>query len=191
MAESRGGHRNKVRIIGGKWKGRKLRVAGDAVRPTPDRARVTLFNWLAAELSGTRVLDLFAGTGVLGFEALSRGAAHATLVDRDPAVLALLARHRELLEADATVERADAIAWIDAQAPTQRWDVAFLDPPFGSSVLATAIELVAGHLSPGGTLYVEHDANFDLDREAAAAGLAVAKRSRAGAVHYALLRDTG
>ncbi len=178
---------SRVRIIGGKWKGRKLDIASPDIRSTPARARVTLFNWLAAELPGARVLDLFAGTGVLGFEALSRGAAHATLIDRDPAAARLLARHRDLLGAEAVVKRADAVRWLSRPAADQRWDVVFLDPPFGSPLLTLALAEVANRLTATGVVYVESDAGFDFEA-AHPGGLTPAQTSRAGAVRYGLLR---
>ena len=180
--------RVQVRIIGGKWRGRKLQVAGDSVRPTPDRARVTLFNWLGAELPGAQVLDLFAGTGVLGFEALSRGADHATFVDNDGDAIDNLLRHRTRLEAAAAIEHADAKRWLASQSSDRRWDVVFLDPPFDSQLLATAVAAAAGHLSEEGFVYAESNDTFDWDSAAAASGLRIWRRSRAGAVRYGLLR---
>jgi len=180
--------RAQVRIIGGKWRGRKLRVAGPSIRPSPDRARVTLFNWLAATIPGTRVLDLFAGSGVLGFEALSRGAEHATFVDSSDAAIGHLTRHRAMLDAvDATIVRADAIEWLSNQPLDERWDVVFLDPPFESSLLPATIATAARHLTTSGVVYAESDATFDLDSAARAAGLSVLRQSRAGAVRYGLL----
>ena len=183
-------NRNKVRIIGGMWRGRKLKVAGDQVRPTPDRARVTLFNWLLADLPGTRVLDLFAGTGVLGFEALSRGAVHATFVEHNRAACALLTSHRDMLGASASINRLDARQWLAQRSPVERWDIVFLDPPFDSPLLSQTVSAVAGRLTPGGTVYVESDETFDLPAAAQSAGLTVARTSRAGAVCYGLLRNT-
>ncbi len=179
---------HRIRIIGGQWRGRKLEIASAGIRPTPDRARVTLFNWLAAELPGARVLDLFAGTGVLGFEALSRGAAHAVLVDRDRSAARLLAKHRELLGARATVEQADALRWLQRQAPERQWDVAFLDPPFDSALLAEAIAAMATRLTTNGVIYAEADAGFDFADSSRLAGLSPWRTSSAGAVRYALLR---
>lgn len=173
-----------VRIIGGKWKGRKLRIAA-GVRPTPDRVRETLFNWLAAELRGTRVLDLFAGTGAFGFEALSRGAQHAVLVESNRAAARLLATQRDALGAAAAVEQADALDWLGRSA--ERWHVAFLDPPFDSGLLRPALAAVSARLTTPGLVYVE--AEEDLDAlDVAAAGLAVHRAGRAGAVRYGLLR---
>ena len=180
--------RVKVRIIGGKWKGRKLQVAGHSIRPTPDRARVTLFNWLAADLPGANVLDLFAGTGALGFEALSRGADHATFVDNDGDAIGHLLRQRTRLDAAAGIEQADALRWLASQSSDQRWDVVFLDPPFDSSLLATAVAAAAGHLSEQGIIYAESNDAFDWDGAAAASGLQIWRHSRAGAVRYGLLR---
>lgn len=178
-----------VRIIGGKWRGRKLQVAGPSIRPSPDRARVTLFNWLAADLVGARVLDLFAGTGVLGFEALSRGAGQATFVDKSAAAINYLGRHQALLDAaDATIVHADALPWLASQPADRRWDVVFLDPPFDSALLPTALDAVAGRLADNGVVYAESDAALDWNATAAAAGLAVLRQSRAGAVGYGLLR---
>ncbi len=179
---------NRVRIIGGKWKGRKLAVAGDPIRPTPDRARVTLFNWLARDLAFARVLDLFAGTGVLGFEALSRGAAHSTFIDRDRHASQLLARHRDELGAPATVVCADALHWLRGQPPDALWDVVFLDPPFASKLLEAALPEAAARITANGVLYVEADARFDFHTAELLTGLSATRTSRAGASHYGLLR---
>lgn len=163
-------------------------MAGSSIRPTPDRARVTLFNWLGAELAGARVLDLFAGTGALGFEALSRGAVHATFVDNNRDAIEHLLRHRARLDAAADIEHADATQWLASQPSDQRWDVVFLDPPFDSPLLATAVVAAAGHLSEQGIIYAESDDTFDWDGAAAALGLRIWRHSRAGAVRYGLLR---
>ena len=179
---------NRVRIIGGKWKGRKLAVAGERIRPTPDRARVTLFNWLARDLACARVLDLFAGTGVLGFEALSRGAAHSTFIDRDSHAWQLLAKHRDELGAPATVVCADALHWLRGQPPDALWDVVFLDPPFASKLLEAALPEAAARITANGVLYVEADASFDFETIERLTGLSATRTSRAGAAHYGLLR---
>ena len=176
-----------VRIIGGKWKGRKLRVAA-GVRPTPDRAKVTLFNWLATTLPGARVLDLFAGTGALGFEALSRGAASAILVERDRNRARLLAAGRAALDADdASVECASALPWLARQPPDAHWDVVFLDPPFDADLHAQAVAEVAPRLAAGGVVYVEAAAGARLAELALGTGLEVRRESRAGEVRYGLL----
>ena len=178
---------SQVRIIGGKWKGRKLPVAA-GVRPTPDRAKVTLFNWLAPTLAGSRVLDLFAGTGALGFEALSRGAAAATLVERDPLAARLLAAQRVTLDADAAaIVCASALPWLARQPAQLRWDVVFLDPPFDAAAHALAVRAVAPRLAAGGVAYVEAGANVQLADLARQAGLVVRRESKAGGVCYGLL----
>ena len=174
-----------VRIIGGKWKGRKLRVA-NGVRPTPDRARETLFNWLASDVLQARVLDLFAGSGALGFEALSRGASHATLVDQDRATARLLRRHRDTLDGDAAVVCADAERWL-AHCGDQRWDVVFLDPPFAFSRWPQLLQRVVAQLHCGGIVYVESDDRFDQVIVGAGATLSLRRRSSAGLVRYGLL----
>ena len=173
-----------VRIIGGKWKARKLPVAA-GVRPTPDRVRETVFNWLARELPGTRVLDLFAGTGALGFEALSRGAEHAVLVERNRATARLLAAQRTVLRAAAMVEQADALEWLKRSG--ERWHVAFLDPPFDSGLLPAALSAVSTRLTPAGLVYVEAEDELGT-LDVGAAGFAMHRAGRAGAVHYGLLR---
>ena len=178
-----------VRIIGGKWKGRKLQVAGTSIRPTPDRVRVTLFNWLAAELTGARVLDLFAGTGALGFEALSRGAGHATFIDNNGGAIERLVRQRTRLgAAGVAIEHADALRWLTSQSSDRRWNVVFLDPPFESHLLATAIAAAAGHLADEGIVYAESDDAFDWEDAARTSGLGIWRHSKAGAVRYGLLR---
>jgi 16S rRNA (guanine966-N2)-methyltransferase len=146
-----------LRIIGGTWRGRKLRFPAAAeIRPTPDRVRETLFNWLGARTPGARCLDLFAGSGALGLEALSRGAAHVTFIERDEAAAhALRARLIEWQAQDARVERQDALKFLAGAA--QPFDIAFLDPPFGSELLAQATQRLAqgDWLRPGALLYVE------------------------------------
>jgi 16S rRNA (guanine966-N2)-methyltransferase len=154
---ARGAQARVLRIIGGAWRGRKLRFPRDAdIRPTPDRVRETLFNWLGARVPGARCLDLFAGSGALGLEALSRGAAQVTFVEHDTAAAREL--HARLAEWGAQggeVERADALRFLEGAA--RPFEVVFLDPPFASPLLGAAAALLEerGWLAPGALIYVE------------------------------------
>src|SRR6266513_792587 len=154
VAVKRAGRARVVRIIGGTWRGRKVRFpASAAIRPTPDRVRETLFNWLGTRTPGARALDLFAGSGALGLEALSRGASHVTFVEQDEAaVRALLA---EWQAGDARVVRADALRYLAGEA--RPFDLVFLDPPFASELLGEAARLLEERhwLKPGALIYVE------------------------------------
>ena len=171
---------HRLRIIGGAWRGRKLGIVAD-VRPTPDRVRETLFNWLRPDLHDAVVLDLFAGTGALGFEALSNGAAHATFVEQDKQIARALDAARDLLGANAEIERADASRWLERHAD-RTFDVIFLDPPFATTDYQRLVAKALLHLEPEGLLYVESDSPMNFDQ------LDVHRASRAGAVHYALYR---
>jgi len=146
-----------LRIIGGSWRGRRLRFpASPEIRPTPDRVRETLFNWLSLRVPGARCLDLFAGSGALGLEALSRGAAHVTFVERDAAAAhEIAARLAEWGAHAASVEHADARTFL--RTPAAPFDIVFLDPPFASELLAqTAARLEqGGFLTAGALVYVE------------------------------------
>ena len=156
-AAARAGGARVLRIIGGSWRGRRLRFPAVArIRPTPDRVRETLFNWLGARIVGARCLDLFAGSGALGLEALSRGAAHVTFVERDAsAARALRATLADWGGRDAQVEHRDALAFL-AHDP-RPVDVAFLDPPFAAGLLAEAAALLERHgwLGTSALIYVE------------------------------------
>jgi len=146
-----------LRIIGGTWRGRKLRFpAAAAIRPTPDRVRETLFNWLGAATAGARCLDAFAGSGALGLEALSRGAAHVTFIEQDAAaVAALRERLAEWGAGNALVVRTDALRHL-AAPPAHPYDIVFLDPPFAAGLLARAAALLEhGWLREGALVYVE------------------------------------
>jgi 16S rRNA (guanine966-N2)-methyltransferase len=151
---------HELRIIGGSWRGRKLRVAAlPALRPTPDRVRETLFNWLRERVRGARCLDLFAGSGALGLEALSRGAAHVTFIEQEEAaVRELRARLTEWQAQGGEAERADALAFLAGTA--RPFDLAFIDPPFASALIARSCALLEerGWLSPGALVYVESPA---------------------------------
>ncbi|MBX3712789.1 MAG: 16S rRNA (guanine(966)-N(2))-methyltransferase RsmD [Lysobacter sp.] len=151
-----------VRIIGGHWRGTKLPVADLAgLRPTSDRVRETLFNWLQPMLPGARVLDLFAGSGALGLEAVSRGAREAVLVERDPALAANLRQIAVRLPDGDRVQVvcADALAWL-RDAPGG-FDLAFVDPPFAADLWRPALDAVAGRMAGDAWLYVEapHEAD--------------------------------
>ena len=176
-----------VRIIGGNWRGRKLRVA-DGVRPTPDRVRETLGNWLSERWAGARVLDLFAGSGALAFEALSRRASKALLVERDFETAQLLREHCERLRAPAAVQCAEAPKCLAQRPKWELWDVVFLDPPFGSGLLNKALATVAPRLATYGVVYVETDAPLE-DLDAEAAGLALVRSAQAGSVYYGLFEQ--
>jgi len=153
----RGASARVLRIIGGSWRGRRLRFPAAAlIRPTPDRVRETLFNWIGARIGGARCLDLFAGSGALGLEALSRGAAHVTFVERNAvAARELRARLAEWGAGDARVERGDALQFLAGAA--QAFDIAFLDPPFASGLLAAAAAALEakGWLTDAALIYVE------------------------------------
>ncbi len=149
---------NQVRIIAGRWRGRKLAFpAAEGLRPTPDRIRETLFNWLTGLVSGARCLDMFAGSGALGFEAASRGAGNVVMLERNPVVVQALQASRDRLESDAIeIHAADATQWVrGCDIP---FDLVFLDPPFSDSrLLADSIAaLEAGHcVKPGARIYLE------------------------------------
>jgi 16S rRNA (guanine966-N2)-methyltransferase len=147
---------NEVRIIGGKWKGRKLRFPDSAgLRPTLGRVRGSLFNWLAADIHGAVCLDLYAGSGALGFEALSRGASELVLVERNRKVAATLARNANLLAANAKVITATATKFLNTTSGP--WDLILLDPPFESLELDMVLELIATRelLTSHGQVYFE------------------------------------
>ncbi len=150
-----------VRIIGGRWRGTRL-VVGDrpGLRPTPDRVRETLFNWLQPVLPGARVLDLFAGSGALGLEALSRGAAQATLVESDTVLASALRDVTGRLEGGnaAHVIQAEALGWLATQPPAS-FDIAFLDPPFAGTFWDKALALLSTTLRDEAWLYLESPAD--------------------------------
>lgn len=154
-----------VRIIGGSLRGSKLPVPDmPGLRPSGDRARETLFNWLQAEVSGSKVLDVFAGSGALGFEAASRGAAEVQLVERDPQLAQSLRDSAKRLKADAIrVECADALSWL-ARPQNARYDLAFLDPPFHAGLWDAAARALVPWLEDRAWVYVElaRSAAFDV-----------------------------
>ena len=185
-----GGGRNRLRIIGGRWRGRRLAFPPrPALRPTPDRVRETLFNWLMPIIDGARCLDLFAGSGVLGMEALSRGAAQVVFVERDPACCAALRDNLALLDAEGgEVVQADVLGFL-AGAP-QRQDIVFVDPPYHAGLLGPACErLDSGWVGAGSLIYMERAA--DEPPPPLPAGWRVHREKRAGQVVYALLAVDG
>ena len=172
--------KNEVRIIGGQWKRSKLPVADrPGLRPTPDRVRETLFNWLGPDLSGWRVLDAFAGSGALGFEAASRGAGEVQMLESDAALVRGLAAVKLRLKADAVqVGSADALAWMARCAPA-RFELVLLDPPFDSKHFDAALAAAAPTVAPGGYLYLEAPREF----KDPPPGYLRHRHLRAGAVH--------
>ena len=174
-----------MRIIGGRWRGRKLAVTqAEQLRPTPDRVRVTLFNWLAPIIEGANCLDCFAGTGALGFEAVSRGAASAVLVESNGTVADALRTQAQKLEAgEVEIVRADIRDWLGRCG--RRFDIVFVDPPYKSDLgVKTCVQLLnGGHLAPGGVVYLESRTDQALLPE----GFTTRKEGRAGQVQYRLL----
>jgi 16S rRNA (guanine966-N2)-methyltransferase len=173
--------RNRVRIIGGQWRSRVIRFPPAAqLRPTPDRVRETLFNWLGQRLDGLACLDLFAGSGALGFEALSRGAVRVVMVESDRSVAAALRESANLLDAKgAEIVPGEAISFLDRGA--DRFDVVFLDPPFASDLAARAMQRLPSRLNPGARVYVEGAQALE-----PAPPWRALREDRAGAVRYGL-----
>lgn len=177
----------KVRLIGGRWRGTRLSVTdAPGLRPTSDRVRETLFNWLMPMLPGSRVLDLFAGSGALGLEALSRGAATAVLVERDAALAAALRAVAARLPGGeaASIVQGDALSWLATQ-PEGEYDLAFVDPPFAAALWEAVLPQVTARLRRDGWLYVEapHEADFALPSD-----WRLHREGRTREVRYALYR---
>jgi len=189
---------HQVRIIGGAWKRTPLPVL-DALglRPTPDRVRETVFNWINHQLPGewdtATVLDLFAGSGALGFEAASRGAASVTMIDNHGPAVRQLEANRDKLKADnITILRADALALArDMAVRGQRFDMIFLDPPYQQELLAKALPLCPALLKEGGLVYAEAETALSLEGDDAPewlAGWDIVRSDKAGMVYFHLLK---
>ena len=180
--------RNRLRIIGGQWRGRKLEFPSiAAIRPTPDRVRETVFNWLQNDIAGARCLDLFAGSGALGLEALSRGAATVEFIDCEPRIGQYLRETLQLLNtSQGNVHVADSLKWLATTEPP--FDVVFLDPPFGADVLPSVCQRLeqGGWLAPTALIYIECSATANLPQ--LPANWAVIKSKTAGQVGYHLAR---
>jgi 16S rRNA (guanine(966)-N(2))-methyltransferase RsmD len=181
---------NRVRIIGGRYRRTPIPVADRAqLRPTPDRVRETLFNWLSHrvhDLAAVRGLDLFAGSGALGFELASRGARQVVLVESDPELVRRLVALRDRLGAhEVEVIHGDAIQ-VARELPPASFDLVFVDPPYREPLLAPALELARGLLAPGGSIYAEAEAALK-DSQLQALGLQAVRSGRAGRVHFHLL----
>ena len=182
---------HRVRIVGGRWKRTPLSVPQVAgLRPTPDRVRETLVNWLGQDLSGLRCLDAFAGSGALGLEAASRGAAHVLMIERDRVALAAIRSAIERLggtQAQVELVSGDALAEMQRRSAVgERFDLVFLDPPFGDeALLVEALRRLPPLLAPGALVYVETAEAWPGSDPPAQ--FRVARAGRAGAVHYHLL----
>lgn len=180
---------NQLRIIAGVWRGRRLAFAPvPGLRPTADRIRETLFNWLGPVIGDARCLDLYAGSGALGFEAASRGAADVVMVENNPVVARTLREQRQLLDAGRVqIIEADVGAWLQSAAAP--FDIVFLDPPFHAGQLPGCISLLEkqGWLATPAWIYIEAERHLDL----VLPDCWEAYRSkRAGQVAYRLLRRT-
>jgi 16S rRNA (guanine966-N2)-methyltransferase len=180
-----------IRIIGGQYKRSKLPVANKpGLRPTPDRVRETLFNWLGQDLTGWRCVDVFAGTGALGFEAASRGAAEVLLCEQDAGLVAQLKALQTKLHADMVkVERGDGVSVLRRLSPASM-QLVFLDPPFDSPLFEPALKAAAQAVAEPGYVYLEAPAAW-ADEALAAYGLQVHRSGKAGAVFFHLLVRKG
>ncbi|HEX9396392.1 MAG TPA: 16S rRNA (guanine(966)-N(2))-methyltransferase RsmD [Burkholderiales bacterium] len=176
------GHPGKIRIIGGEWRGRRIAVsARPDLRPTPDRVRETLFNWLGQRLDGLTCLDLFAGSGALGFEAASRGAARVVMVEQDRQAFAQLRQTLQMLgPKNIELVAGEALAYVGRAG--ERFDVVFLDPPFRQNAPAALLAHLPARLAEGARVYLEAGAPLD-----APGPWRELRRARAGQVSYQLL----
>ena len=180
-----------VRIIAGSWRSRRISFPSvEGLRPTPDRVRETLFNWLGHDLEGFRCLDLYAGSGALGFEALSRGGGPVVMVERDGTAYRALESNAQLLgAAQLELVRGDALEFVKRLAAAagassaRRFDLVFLDPPFDAGLPADMLSLLKTVLAPGGRIYVESGRPIECS-----APWVVEKSGRAGQVYFQLMR---
>lgn len=158
--------RGQCRIIGGKWRGRNIKFNdAEGLRPTTDRIRETVFNWLQPYIQGSCCLDAFAGSGVLGFEALSRGAEEVVFIEQNQTTVKSLKENIQLLEAHSgSINHADTLGWLAAASKNKPFDLVFLDPPFHSNLLAKSSALLnsGGILAEDAIIYVEHAADAEI-----------------------------
>ncbi|OGT59066.1 MAG: 16S rRNA (guanine(966)-N(2))-methyltransferase RsmD [Gammaproteobacteria bacterium RIFCSPHIGHO2_12_FULL_42_10] len=177
-----------VRIIAGTWRSRRLNVIDQAmVRPTPDRVRETLFNWLAPCLPGKRCLDLFAGSGVLGFEALSRGASHTLMIDQSSAVIEALKTTAKQLKAEELVKIEQANIPQQLQTITQPFDIIFLDPPYQSDLLFPTCQSLEKHGYLANPAYIYLEAGEKISEDQLPENWQIIKQQKAGQIFYYLL----
>jgi 16S rRNA (guanine(966)-N(2))-methyltransferase RsmD len=177
-----------IRIIGGLWKRTRLSVGDQpGLRPTPDRVRETLFNWLGQDLSGLRCVDAFAGTGALGLEAASRGATEVLLIERDAGLFRQLLATKTRLQANQLrIEQGDGVAWLRRVVPGSQ-DLILLDPPFDADLFEPALKAAVLALAAEGSIYLEAPRAWGED-ELADLGLVLHRHGKAGMVHYHLLK---
>jgi len=177
-----------IRVIGGKWRGRKITFQSHAtLRPTPDRVRETLFNWLASSIQGGKCLDLFAGSGILGFEALSRGSSTVTAVEEHPKSCQSMLQAKEELYANLTVVQADVKRWLE-KSNNELFNVVFLDPPYHSNLWLESIQKLQSNrlVVQNGFVYVE--TNVLLKNEQFPIGCELYRMKKAGNVYSYLIR---
>ena len=179
---------NQVRINAGVWRSRLLKFPDvEGLRPTPERVRQTVFNWLGQDLTGKTCLDLFAGTGAFGFEALSRNAKNVVMVENSVLAYQSLMQNQQLLDAkNSHILRQDVLAFLSQN--TQLFDVVFCDPPYHKAWLEKILPSLNQHLSPSGLLYIE--AEFSLELRDLLSGWQLVKQNKAGNVYYHLLKST-
>jgi 16S rRNA (guanine966-N2)-methyltransferase len=184
----KGSPTHELRIIGGQWKRSKIKVIDKPeLRPTPDRVRETLFNWLGQDLTGWKCVDAFAGTGALGFEAASRGAQSVQMFEQDAQLVSLLLETQKRLAANTVqVQKGDAMMALQRIAPGSL-DVVFLDPPFEAVFFEKALQAAANAVAPEGWVYLEAPLKWQ-DEAVQACGLLSVKYMKAGAVHAHLLQ---
>ncbi len=190
--KSRPASGGELRIIGGDWRSRKLRFPeAGGVRPTPARTRETLFNWLSFHIAGSRCLDLFAGSGALGLEALSRGAGTTVFVDHTPELAQALRSNLRLLKSDKGEVTCQHVGTYLAQPPPDPFDILFMDPPFRQGWLEKLFPMIAdnGWVMPGSWIYVEHES--DMPTPTALANWTLHRQKTAGQVTYCLFRVEG
>ena len=187
---SRGQSAHEIRIIGGQWRRTPIKVLDKpGLRPTPDRVRETLFNWLGQDLTGWRCVDAFAGTGALGLEAASRGAAQVIALEQEPELTRQLQQQAERLKANMVqVQRTDAVAGMQ-RLTASAFDVVFLDPPFDGPWFEPALRAAVRLVPVGGWVYLEAPAQWT-DEALLPLALEVVRHLKAGAVHAHLLRRT-
>ena len=190
--KSHGTQTNHLRIIAGKWRGRKVQFPdSEGLRPTSDRIRETLFNWLAPVINDASCLDLFSGSGALSFEALSRGASRVTMIDANARVSNQLRQNLRLLKCDnANLLSTNAVSWLKKPTTTGAFNIVFLDPPFKQGLVAPSCELLdsQGLVEEGSYIYIETEADLELQIPSS---WHINRKKKAGQVAYYLcIKDT-